>query len=110
MADRKGWKGERGRFWNSFSISWTWGREFRANKNKNQMFQPDPISSQRGGFKAKNTLPQLVPVPLEIHLFFPTVESQTAVPVGERNSEVEVIPRIQAWDQLQLSTLIECQI
>lgn len=55
--------GERGRFWNSFSISWTWGQEFRANKNKNKMFQPDPISSQRGGFKARNTLPQLVPVP-----------------------------------------------
>lgn len=63
MADRKGWKGERGRFWNSFSISWMWGQEFRANKNKNKMFQPDPIFSRRGGFKAENTLPQLVPVP-----------------------------------------------
>lgn len=82
MADRKGWRGERGRFWNSFSISWTRGREFRANKNKNKnkMFQPDPISSQRGGFKAKNTLPQLVPVPhvclfLWRFIFFPPQSS-----------------------------------
>lgn len=41
--------------------------------------------------------------------FLPTVESQTAVPVGERNSEVKVIPCIRAWDQLQLSALIERQ-
>lgn len=36
-------------------------------------------------------------------------QAEAAVLVGERNSEVKVIPCIRAWDQLQLSTLIECQ-